>query len=309
MNKTLLGIFFIVLACLSWALDSYFRYPLIKGNLKAEWLVFAEHSLLLLIFFYPIVQALLAMLQKATASVWISFFMIGALGSALATVFFSKAIFLLNPSIVIVLQKLQPIAALLLAKIILKEQLPWRFILVAILALLGVGLLTYNDFRTLDFNLNHESTQNIFYGYLFAMISVFGWAAATIYGKKILNQTSEYLSVYQVLGLRYFLGWFTLLVYLEIFSTHEWDILYQNLSLKIVPIFFMVIISAVIGMSFYYSGMKLLRPRIIIIAELWYPFLAIIVNSLLLDIHLDKIQIAGAIILVFATYLVQRKKD
>ncbi len=308
-NKTLLGIFLIILACLCWALDGYYRYPLMKSNLKAEWLVFAEHSLLVLIFFYPIMQGLINMIQRATASIWISFFMIGALGSALSTVFFSKAMFILNPSIVIVLQKLQPIIALLLAKVLLKEKLPWHFLLIALAAISGVVLLTYNDFAKIDFSTSSNDSSLILYGYSFAFLSVIGWASATIFGKKIFNQTSDYLGVYQVLGLRYFLGWLALLVYLEFFNTSSWDNIYDSLIPNFNSIFLMVMISAVIGMSFYYQGMKILRSRIIVIVELWYPFLAILINSKLLGIHLDWVQILGAAILVLSTYLVQLKKE
>lgn len=308
-NKTPLGIFLVIMACLCWALDAYYRYPLMKNNLKAEWLVFAEHSFLILIFFYPIMSGLINLIQNATSGIWISFLMIGALGSALATVFFSKAMFLLNPSIVIVLQKLQPIVALLLAKILLKEKLPWHFLLVALLAIIGVVLLTYNDFVQIDFNSISNDSNHIIYGYLFAFLSVIGWASATIFAKKIFNQTAHYLGVYQVLGVRYFLGWLALLVYLEFFEGSEWDPIYNVLQPHVFSIFMMVMISAVIGMSFYYQGMKILRSRIIVIAELWYPFLAILINLWLLKIHLDWVQILGASILVMATYLVQIKKE
>lgn len=307
-NKTLSGLTLIILACLCWAMDGYFRYPLIKSNLNAESLVFAEHSMLVLLFFYPIIQALINMIQNASLGIWISFFIIGALGSALATVFFSKAMFLLNPSIVILLQKLQPLLALVLAKFILKEKLPWQFLLVTILAIMGVVLLTYNDFVSIDFSIYPQKTQSIFYGYLFAFLSVLGWASATVFGKKIFNQSSHYLTVYQVLGLRYFLGWFALLIFLEVSKNGQWSDLYDGIRGNILSIMLMVGISAVIGMSLYYQGMKLLRPRIIVIAELWYPFMAIIINALFLDIHLDTIQILGGCVLVLATYLVQLEK-
>lgn len=311
MNKSLTGIFLIILACLAWALDGYFRYPLMQGKLKAEWLVFVEHSILVLVFLYPITQAIMTMLQKAALNVWGSFFMIGALGSALSTVFFSKAMFILNPSIVVVLQKLQPIIALLLAKLILKEKLPWYFLAVAALAIIGVGLLSYEDFRQL-YNLTSEEltlTNDIILGYIFAFFSVIGWASATVFGKKVFNTMSLEMSVYQILGLRYFLGWLALIIYLELMSQLPWSELYSSFDGKMGTVASMVFVSAVLGMSLYYQGMKILRPRIIVIVELWYPFLAIIVNALLLDIHLQWIQIIGAVILVFATFLVQYKKD
>ncbi len=241
----------------------------------------------------------------------LSFFIIGALGSALATVFFSKAMFLLNPSIVIVLQKLQPIFALLLTKLILKEKLPWHFLFVAALAILGVALLSYEDFIRLNLLMqsNAAFSHDLIYGYIFAFTSVLGWACATVFSKKVLDTVSTQMSVYQVLALRYFLGWIALLLYLEFFSTLHWHDLYSAFSGKLGTVFFMVMISAVLGMSMYYQGVKNLRPRIIVVAELWYPFLAIFINSFLLDIHLQNIQIVGAGILVLATFLVQYKKD
>lgn len=172
-KPSLLGFTFIIFACLAWALDGYFRYPLLQQNLKAEWLVFMEHSLLLCLFFYPLMQAFFVMLQKASMSLWFSFFVIGALGSALSTVFFSKAMFLLNPSIVIVLQKLQPLFALLLSKLVLHEKLPWNFLFLACMAIIGVGLLSYEDFIQICILLNKgfPFSHDLISGYVFAYLS------------------------------------------------------------------------------------------------------------------------------------------
>ena len=116
------GFLFIIFACAFWALDTLIRYPLMQGGFNAVTLVFYEHLLLTVIFSVVFFKSL-KKVWEAKTSHYFYFFMVGGVGSALATVAFSRAFMFLNPSLVILLQKFQPLVVILLARVVLKEQI------------------------------------------------------------------------------------------------------------------------------------------------------------------------------------------
>ncbi|MBT4792424.1 MAG: DMT family transporter, partial [Halobacteriovoraceae bacterium] len=182
------GFFLVLAACAFWALDSLVRYPLVNGGVDAFAIVFYEHLILSVIF--------LVVFFKSLPKIWDSklshlfyFFMIGGVGSALATLAFTRAFYFLNPSLVILLQKFQPVIAISLARIVLKEKVQRVFILWALVCLAGALLISYEDILNL-----YTSEKNIselllhpgaLQGYILVFISVFGWGAATVFGKKL----------------------------------------------------------------------------------------------------------------------------
>ena len=77
-------------------------------------------------------------LKKLRKKDWLAFFGVALLGGAIGTMSITKALFyvnFVNLSVVILLQKLQPVFAILLATIFLKEKLPKEFFLWAGLAI------------------------------------------------------------------------------------------------------------------------------------------------------------------------------
>lgn len=308
MKSSQKGILFIILACLCWASDSYFRYPLIQKNIDPIQLVFAEHTLLMFFFFYTTIRSLIISAKNFTPSICWYFFIVGGVGSALSTVFFSKAMLSINPAVVIIMQKLQPLFALIFAKLILKEKLPWNFMKIMALAILGLILLSYPDLRGFSWKDFESFGTDKVWGYIFALLSVLGWSLATVYGKKIFNKSSEFYNEWDVMSLRYLFGWIVLSFYLSFFEKDPFVTVYHSLSSELLPLFSMVLLSAIVGMSLYYKGIKILRPRLIVMAELWYPFLAIVVSAVLLKAPLEIIQLIGGVLIVAVTWMSQTQK-
>ena len=101
-----MGILFIILACSTWAIDTLIRYPLL-GSASPLQIVAAEHLVLAAIFI-PYLFKSFSKIWKSQISHVFSFIIIGAMGSALGTLAFTAAFTKINPSLVILLQKLQP---------------------------------------------------------------------------------------------------------------------------------------------------------------------------------------------------------
>lgn len=70
----------------------------------------------------------------------------------------------------------------------------------------------------------------------------------------------------------------------------------------------MVIISGAMAMWFYYQGLKRLSAKTTAIAEMFFPFFAIIVNWIFLGKQLSELQLLGGAILIFGSFVIQLKK-
>jgi drug/metabolite transporter (DMT)-like permease len=141
-----LGSLSILGACFFWALDALIRYPLVNKGINPGLIVFYEHAILCFLFL-PYFFSHFPSLKKLKMSEAFSFLIIGAGGSAVATMAFTASFKILNPSLVILLQKFQPVVAILLAHWILKEKLPKPFLLWAGVCLCGALLIATPDLR------------------------------------------------------------------------------------------------------------------------------------------------------------------
>ncbi|HLD86097.1 MAG TPA: DMT family transporter, partial [Patescibacteria group bacterium] len=143
MNNYRTGPWLVALASLLWAIDAPFRKYL-TGELSSTTIVFMEHlliSLVVLAWLWPQLKEL----KNLKWPQWLALIFVSLGGSALATIFFTQSFHYLNPSVAILLQKVQPLVAILLAVIVLKEKLSQRFWLWALLAIGGAYVVTFPD--------------------------------------------------------------------------------------------------------------------------------------------------------------------
>src|SRR5262245_54808734 len=102
-----------------WGTDTVLRRPL-TGVMEPTQIVFYEH-LILTLAVLPILVSRRAHLSKIRSGVWFSLAGTALIGSALATVLFTAALRTGNPTTAVLLQKTQPLFAILLAHRVLKE--------------------------------------------------------------------------------------------------------------------------------------------------------------------------------------------
>lgn len=300
----MLGILFVILAGVLWAIDTVIRYPLLFSGVSAERIVFTEH-LFLSIIFIPLLLKDAKKIGAIKLSTVFYFIIIGVCGSAIGTLTFTKAFMLINPSLVILLQKLQPVVAISLASVVLGERIKKEFILWAVVALIGGLLISSPDIMPglmkMDFSMTLLSKQAI-WGYTLAMIAVVSWGASTVAGKKLSGQGYDEI---QIMGGRFVLG----LVFMTFYLYYR----FGGLSLDwngttYGKILLMVLLSGIAGMYFYYKGLKLLSARACALAEMFFPFSAVIINWVFLGAKLEPVQIVGAALLVISSSVIQIKK-
>ncbi len=297
------GTFLVILACLLWGMDTLIRYPLVERGINPVTIVFYEHCILTLIFSLGLIPNLKRIGELKLSDVF-SFLIIGGVGSAIATVAFTESFQYLNPSLVILLQKLQPVVAIILAAIILKEEIQKQFLIWAAVCLFGGLLISSPDierFYTLMVtNFGAVTSDVALKGYGLVGVSIVGWGATTVFGKRLSLAGFETKSI---MAGRFITGLLVLIPFVQ------WN---RNLVLPngedYLRILIMVIISGAMAMWLYYQGLQRLSAKTTAIAEMFFPFFAIIVNWIFLGKQLSELQLVGGAILIFGSLVIQLKK-
>ena len=292
-------ILYILIACSLWAVDTLIRYPLLGEGVSASRIVFTEH-LILTLFFVPLFIKKIKVFWQARVAYVFYFLIIGGLGSAIGTLAFTRAFSLINPSLVILLQKFQPIIAITMASIVLKERMRKDFILWAIVCLIGGGLISYNDIAWGLKEINFDRSlldQKFLLGYGLTFLAVFSWGCSTVFGKKL---TTCGFKEQEIMAGRFSMG---LICLFPILLTGEIEM--DSNPMTWGKIIAMVVISGLLGMFFYYKGLKLVSARVAALAEMFFPLCAVIVNWAFLSQALSVYQIVGGILLLIGSTVIQ----
>ena len=297
------GTFLVILACLFWGMDTLNRYPLVERGINPVTIVFYEHIILTLIFSLGLFPAIKRIGELKLADVF-SFIIVGGIGSAVATVAFTEAFQYLNPSLVILLQKLQPVVAIILSAIILKEEIQKQFLVWAFVCMIGGLLISSPDivrlYELMRSDMGIVISDNALHGYTLVGVSIVGWGATTVFGKRLSMVGFDTKSI---MAGRFLTG---LLVLIPFVKWNRSLILPQGEDY--LRILIMVLISGALAMWLYYQGLKRLSARTTAIAEMFFPFFAILVNWFFLGIQLNDWQLVGGGILVAGSLIIQIKK-
>ena len=279
-----------------WGFDGVVLTPRLN-NLDVVWVVFVLHAipfLLMNIFMFRQYKNL----SKFIKQDYLLFFLVAFFGGAIGTIAIVKALFLVNfhqLSVVVLLQKLQPIFAIILAAILLKEKLKKNFVIWASLAIISSFFLTFG------FSLpSFEMDDNTIKAALYALLAAFSFGSSTVFSKKILINHNFITATF----FRY--GTTSLLLLILVLITGE-SIQFE-LTTKINWIYFIIIgITTGSGAIFiYYYGLRRVKAMIATISELLFPVSAILFDYIFNGSVLSPIQIISAVIMVFAIIKLSR---
>lgn len=298
----MVGVFLIIFACGLWALDTLIRYPLVSKGVDPVAIVFLEHVLLTLAGL-PVLFKSFGKVGDLKVADLFAFAVIGALGSALATVCFTQAFVYLNPSLVILLQKFQPVVAVFLAWLVLKEPVPKPFMFWGGLSLLGALLVgaphLQQVWQLVQTNPSKLGSDLYVRGYGLVAISVVCWGAATVYGKKLglagFTPAGIFAGRFSVglIALLYFVPWRTGLVF------HDSTDYARVLAIGVI---------GGLGMAAYYRGLGRISAKLCAILELFFPLMAVVLNWVVLGQSLEEIQLVGGGLLTLGALVIQLKK-
>src|SRR5680860_400136 len=184
-KKVLVGAGAIMLAAFLWSLDGVFIRPKFY-SLPAELVVFLEHFLGF-VFLSPFIIFGWHKIKKLRLKDWGAVVWVSVFGGLLGTLMITKAFFAaidgeVTFATVIILQKLQPFFALIIARLVLKERLKPKFYIWAIVAIISAYFLAFGQisFNLLEIDFLSSPA-------LFAFLAAFAFGSSTIFGKRIVN--------------------------------------------------------------------------------------------------------------------------
>src|ERR687887_1183886 len=287
------AVLLVALAAMLWGTDTLFRVPLLQHLSKdalvaSVQVVFAEH-LTLTVLVLPILWLSRGVIRRLDRRQWLAIVTIGVGASALATVFFTRSFGYGHFIETLLLQKTQPLIAILLARLVLRERLPPRSYLWMPAAIAGAYLIAIPD----PFHPEHAWADFHVAAAAFALAAAALWGAATVLGRFALHG----IPFAALTALRFVTGMPALAVALLViggaqgFAQYRGDDVPLYLGIALVP--------GLIPMLLYYRGLASTPASIATLAELAFPITGVLVNLYLVTPRqtIGAWQIAGIALL------------
>ncbi len=290
------SVLLVALAAMLWGTDTVFRSPLlthIGGGpiLQATQIVTMEHIVLTIVCL-PILWLAAREIRALTRAQWIAIVAIGVGASGLATILFTISFSYGHFIETLLLQKLQPLIAILLANFWLGERISRRAWLWVPIAILGAYCIVIPD--PLDPRAAWEDF-HITAG-LFAIAAAALWGGATVFGRYALA-TVRFTTL---TALRFTTALPALLILMLVlggpaaFSHYRWDDLPLYVAIGLIPGLFPLLL--------YYRGLASTPASLATLAELAFPITGILVNLFFVTPpqSITGWQLAGIVILTGA---------
>ena len=286
----------IITAAFLWSIDAYIRQSLFL--LSPLLIITIEHGMGSIIFLPSIIKNWNKIIN-ITKKGWLSILGVSFLGGVLGTYFYTKALGYtgyIELSIVVLLQKFQPLFAISLATIILKEKITKRFIILSIIAVIGGYLVTFglNPIKLW----NNNNMVAAFYAILAALC----WGSSTVLGKYILKNlpfslvTALRLLLTTVFGIIIIISIKMNLLYSAI-SSQQWQ-----------AIILIVFTTGTLALFIYYYGLKNIPASHATIFELFWPLSAVLIDWIINEKTLSVMQLTGAIMLLGSMTILSNEK-
>jgi len=298
LKKTTLGALFVSFAAILWGFDGMVLTPKLH-HLDVGYVVFMLHALpflgMNLIFFREYKH-----IRTLSSSDLLFFFLIALFGGALGTLAIVKALFLVEfkaLTIVALLQKLQPVFAMLLARILLKERFGKNFLFWAAVALCGSYFLTF-EFNRPEVALSGKMLPAA----LYAILAAFSFGSATVFGKRVLNKVSFQTALFFRYGLT------SLIMLAIVLANGKMGQLSQTTPTQWA---FFALIGATTGSGailLYYYGLRYITANVSTICELSFVVSSIVFDFLFNGHVLSPIQWVSSAVMLVAIYMITIKQ-
>ncbi len=289
-NKVFTGAMAICVAATLWGLDGIVLTPRLY-SLNIGLVVFIFHALpfvIMNVFMYREYRHL----KTFTTGDVLMFVLLSLFGGAIGTLAIVKALFLVNfkaLTIVVLLQKLQPVFAITLAALMLGEKLKRNFLLWSALAISAGYFLTFG-WHLPDLKTGSQTT--LAAG--FSLLAAFAFGSSTVFSKKALQRYSFFTATF------YRYAFTTLIMLLFVLATGSLSTLPGITGFQW-TIFVIIGVTTGSGAIFlYYFGLTRIRAMLATICELCFPVSAILFDYLVNDKILTPVQWVSAAVLIFA---------
>ena len=289
-NSKFLSPSLVIIAASLWAVDGIVLTPSLY-SLPVTLVVFIESSvvaLLLTPFFKKYSQQIKILAPKD----WLAFIGVALAGGAIGTMAITRALFYVdyvNLSIVVFIQKMQPIFAIALAGIILKEKLKREFFIWAGVAIVSAYIMTFG------FGLpNFETSDKTTIAALFALLAAASFGSSTVLSKRALRNVSYEVGTY----LRFSLT--ALIMLIIVLSSGTIYSINQVTNTQIIVFTIIAFTTGGPAIFLYYYGLKNISASVATICELAFPLVAVVLEYFVHGNILSPIQWVGAAFLLLS---------
>jgi len=282
--------FFVIVAASLWAMDGIVLRPALF-TLPVSLVVFVESTIVALLL-TPFMIKYFSKVKELSRGDLLAFIGVALVGGAIGTMAITKALFyvnFVNLSIVILIQKLQPVFAITLAAVFLKEKLPNVFFAWGALAITGAYIMTFG-FNLPDLATGDKTTMAA----VFALIAALGFGSSTVLSKRALKNVSFELGTY----LRFAIS--SIIMLIIVISSGTLDSVASITTNQIYIFFLIAFTTGGPAIFLYYFGLKKISASVASICELAFPLTAVILEFTLRSNILGPVQWLGAVILFFS---------
>lgn len=289
-SSKLIAPILVIIAASLWAVDGIVLRPSLY-SLPVPLVVFIESSIVAVLL-TPFFIKKISSLKNLNKNDWLAFFGVALLGGAIGTMAITKALFyvnFVNLSVVILLQKLQPVFAISLATILLKEKLPKEFFIWAGFAIIGAYFMTFGLSSP-----NFSTGDKTAIAALFSLLAAFSFSSSTVLSKRALRNVDYEMGTY----LRFM---FAAIIMLVIAATTGDIFSITEVSTKQIIIFLIIAFTTGGAAIFlYYYGLKRISASVASICELAFPLTAVVLEYFVHGNILSPVQWIGAAVLLIS---------
>ena len=273
-----------------WGTDGILRVPLLEVATPSQ-IVLLEH-LVLLLYSVPAVLLGWRFFRGLGTAQWVALLVIGWGGSALATLLFTTAFVVGNPTVVILLQKAQPLFAIALAAILLRERLGWAYWPCFAVAMVGAYLISFGNLGPFSALGSAELLPAAL-----ALGAALLWGSSTVLGRLVLKD----VPFYALTGARLFLA-VPLLAGIVVAQSSVSG-LAAGFASEPGRVILLALIPGLLALLLYYRGLTGTRASYATLAELAFPATAVVLNWTFLGVGVSANQVLGFVLLWGAVFM------
>ncbi len=291
-NKTsvITGALAICFSAILWGLDGIVLTPQLY-NLDLGLVVFILHALpfaIMNLFLFREYR----LLKEFSRKDLIYIFLVALMGGAIGTMAIVRALFLVefrDLTIVVLLQKLQPVFAIILAAILLREKVKKNFLLWASLAIVAGYFLTFG-LQLPDL----KAGSKIPLAAAYSLLAAFSFGSATVLSKGVLHRISFQAATF------YRYGFTTLIMLVFVLITGSLEG-FSSITSNNWIIFLIITFTTGSGAIFlYYYGLRKVKAMVATICELCFPLSAIMFDYFFHGKVLTPVQWVSAAVMLLA---------
>lgn len=287
MRKLGTGFALVAAGAALWGTDALFRWAL-AFELPATVVVFWEHVILVLVT-VPWLIRFWRTRPRLTSKDLAAILFVGAGASAVATILFTQAFTYGDPTTPLLLQKLQPVIAVLGAFLLLGERLLPSYGRYFVAAVVGGWLISFRD--PFDVSVSQAAPA------LLALGAAALWAMGTVLGRHLTQK----IPANDLTAVRFAVGLPTAFVILLL--RNETSIAMEVSFSDIWALVLLALIPGLIALMIYYRGLTTTPASSATLAELAFPLTAVFVSWIRFDSAPNVTQWLG-IILLSATIVI-----